>query len=319
LKILIAGLGSIGMRHARNFQVLGASVELGVDPSEERRARFVREIGGEAFASLEEGLTRSPTLVVVASPSRFHVQQATLCVLAGCDLLIEKPIGTSDSGVAALKAAIAASKRFVHVGSNFKFHSAFREMRRLLDENSLGQVTGAQVLAGQWLPDWHPWEDYRLGYSAQEKLGGGIVFDTHEFDYLMWLLGPIDRIEGFSTSSGCLEIETEDVACACMRFASGVLATLQVDYIQRDYRRRYHISGDGGTMEWDYTTGRIDIFRAGSGERQVLDVREDINTMYLRQAQHVLDGVTSRIDPVTPVEHAQRVLELQSKIRSTRV
>ena len=46
-------------------------------------------------------------------------------------------------------------------------------MRAWLAEGAIGTMTSMQVLAGQWLPDWHPWEDYRKGYSARADLGGG--------------------------------------------------------------------------------------------------------------------------------------------------
>jgi predicted dehydrogenase len=319
MKILIIGLGSIGLRHARNFAALGAEIAHGVDPSPERRERFERETGGRGFATLDEALAQKPDLAVVASPSRMHIAQALACARAGCHLFIEKPLGTSLEGIDTLIAEIGARKLFAHVGSNFKFHPAMQTMHRLLQEGALGTLTAAQVLAGQWLPSWHPWEDYRQGYSARAELGGGIVLDTHEFDYLLWLLGPVTRVEGFCSRSGTLEIDTEDVACACFQFESGVLATVQVDYIQRDYRRRYHVSGDAGTMEWDFSAGTLTVYRASDGARDVIDVKEDLNEMYVRQSRHVLESIASGGAPATPVAHASRVLDIQLRIRANRV
>ena len=171
------------------------------------------------------------------------------------------------------------------------------------------------MLAGQWLPDWHPWEDYRKGYSARADLGGGIVLDMHELDYMVWLFGEITDLKGFIAHSGSLEINTEDVATACLRFKSGILATLQVDYIQRSYQRRYHISGDKGTIAWDIRTNQISLDRAGEDKQSIEDVAEDINAMYVRQMQHVLDGMAGKVKPVTPVRHAAKVLNLQMRLK----
>lgn len=319
MKVMLAGLGSIGTRHARTFRTLGGTIHVGMDPDAERRTRFSAEFAATAVATLAEGLALEPDLVVVGSPNRFHVEQATIAARAGRHLLIEKPLGVSMDGIPELIAAIAKAGVFAHVGSNFKFHSALRTMKRLIDERALGRVTAAQVLAGQWLPGWHPNEDYRKGYSARSDLGGGIVLDTHEFDYLVWLLGPVAHVAGFATNSGALEVQTEDVACAALHFESGVLATVQVDYIQREYRRRYHLSGDAGTMEWDFSTGKLTLYRVSTGMSEVIDVSEDLNEMYLRQAKHVLDAIPAGLPPVTPVEHAARVLDLQLRIRSSRV
>jgi predicted dehydrogenase len=298
---------------------LGPDVTVGFDPAEERREHFEEEIGGVGVSSLEDGLDQGVDLAVIASPNRFHIEQATICAQAGCHLLIEKPLGTSLKGVAELREVSEERGLFVHIGSNFKFHPAMQMMRSLVTSGELGRVTGAQVLAGQWLPGWHPGEDYRCGYSASTDLGGGVVLDTHEFDYLTWLLGRAVEIRGFTTRSGSLDVETEDVACACLWLEGGVLATVQVDYIQRDYRRRYHISGDAGTVEWDFSTGNLSVYRVADDGREVLDFSEDINEMYVRQTEHVLDGVAGKAEPITPLEQAAHVLSLQLLLKEQRV
>ena len=316
LKATVFGLGSIGMRHARNLKSLGVENVAGMDPNAGRRQRFLDEHGGETAETIEEALSSPPDLAVIASPNRFHVEQANACARIGCHLLIEKPLGSDVDGVDELISEIEAQGLFAHVGSNWKFHAAFAAMKRLLDERRVGQVTGAQVLAGQWLPDWHPWEDFRKGYSARADLGGGVVLDSHELDYLTWLLGPVRETTGMTAHSGALDIETEDVAAICLRFESGALATLQLDYIQREYRRRYHISGDAGTIEWDVRSGVVNCYRAETGRTETIETPlGDVNDMYVAQMQHVLDGVRGGVAPVTPVAVAAKVLAMQIALR----
>lgn len=316
MRVLIAGLGSIGRRHGRNFKALGVDAITGFDPNAERRAQFAQETGCAVTDNFGSALMDIPDLVVVASPNRFHMDQALAAARAGCHLFIEKPLAISANDVNVLEALIEEKKLFAHVGSNWKFHPAFTTMKRLLDEGALGRVTGAQVIAGQWLPDWHPWEDYRQMYSSRRELGGGIVLDSHEFDYLTWLLGDPDKVKGMTVHSGALDIDTEDVAVACLRLKNNVLATVHVDYIQRDYRRRYHISGDQGTMEWDYTKGVIELYRAEDKSRETIAVHmENLNDMYLDQARHIWDGVQSHVRPVTSVAAARRVLDVLLKVK----
>jgi predicted dehydrogenase len=325
MKVLIVGLGSIGMRHGRNFEDLDCQIVAGVDPDQSRRERFAQTFPGRAFGDLEEALDTQPDLVVIASPSVFHVAQATTCVARGTHLLIEKPLGPAMNGVPELIHAIEESGVFAHVGSNWKFHPALLTLKRLIDEGVPGPVASAQVLAGQWLPDWHPWEDYRKGYSARVDLGGGVVLDSHEFDCITWLLGPIAELVGLVARSDALETESESVACACVRFESGALASVHVDYIQRDYRRRYLVAGPAGTVEWDYSTALITVYRApeNAGDppiRETIDVSlEDLNEMYIAQARHVIDGVHGRCPPVTSVSAAAAVLTSQLLLRGLNV
>lgn len=319
MELLVSGLGSIGMRHARNFRGLGVQNIVGFDPSEERRARFVSEVGGVAVANLADGLKRKPDLAVIACPNAFHLAQALEAAKAGIHLFIEKPLSHMRDGVDDLERVVSDKRLYAHVGSNFKFHPAFVTMKRLIDAQALGRVTGAQVLAGQWLPDWHPWEDFRQMYSARSALGGGILLDAHEFDYLLWLLGPVTAISGMSTRSGALDIETEDVASVCLRFARGTLATVQLDYIQRETRRRYHLSGDAGTLEWDIRTPYVSHFRADTKSTEMIDApMPDLNEMYVAQSRHVLAGVKGEVAPVTPISAATQALDIVMAVKNVR-
>jgi predicted dehydrogenase len=323
MRALIVGLGSIGTRHAENLHTLGVTALSGVDPDEQRRARFAERLTGQAWASLEEALSQTYDLAVIASPNRYHVAQATTCADAGIHLLIEKPLGTSVAGVDELIASVQRSDLFAHMSSNWKFHPAFRTMKDLLAQKRLGRVVAVQVLAGQWLPDWHPWEDYRSLYAARADLGGGIVFDTHEFDCLSWLFGPIADVEGHICSSGALDIETHDVMVATLRFKSGVLATLQADYIQRQARRQYHITGDAASLDWDVRDGKIRLSGPAGGQNvpESIDVAvANSNTMYIDQMRHVLEGARTGAAPITPLTAAREVLRAQLALieRSTR-
>lgn len=314
MKVLIFGLGSIGRRHARCFKVVGASAIAGFDPDAARRAQFVQELASEVFASEAEGLAWNPDVVVVASPNAYHLRQARQIVAAGKAMLIEKPLGTDLAEARELEQMIGSAKVYAHVGSNWKFHPAFRTIKSWLADNRLGLVTGVQALAGQWLPDWHPWEDYRQMYSSRSNLGGGAIFDTHELDYLTWLIGPVVEFCGFKAHSGALEIDTDDVAACLLRFQNGALGMLLTDYIQRVPCRRYHISGSQGTLEWDHADGHVVLHLPGLRNAERVDRRlADINDMYIAQAQRILDDVRDGGTPETPVASMLRVLDLQTR------
>ncbi len=312
MRVLISGLGSIGTRHAKNLFALGVTDLVGFDPDKGRRDQFSEEHQAETYESFEEALSACPDLAVIASPNRFHVDQALLAVEIGCHLFIEKPLGDRLDGVDRLIEKVQDKQVFAHMGSNWKFHPAFQKMKDLLSVRAIGTVTGAQILSGQWLPDWHPWEDYREGYSARSDLGGGVVLDSHEFDYITWLLGPIDEIKGYSVRSPVLETETFNVACACLKMKSGALVTIHMDYVQRESRRRYHLSGDEGTIEWDLQSDRVSLYRAGSHDTEYFETPlGNVNDMYLEQTRHVLNGLSSSEPPVTSLLHARETLSAQ--------
>jgi predicted dehydrogenase len=315
VNILVVGLGSIGRRHARCLLMAGATSVSGFDPSPERRAEFAALLGVQVFDNEAAAYAAQPDLAVIASPNVFHAAQAMHAVQAGCAVLCEKPLAGDLEGAEALANAVRTRGAYFHMGSNWKHHAAFRTMKTWLDAGRIGRVTGAQALAGGWLPDWHPYEDYRLMYAARADQMGGAVLDTHEIDMLTWLLGPADTLVGFTAHSGALEIQTEDVAACALRMESGALATLLTDYIQRVPRRRYHISGDGGTMEWDLQDQRLRLHLPGKPDAEIVETDEDLNDMYVAQAARVLDDLRTGGAPLTGIDQALSVLRLQMRWR----
>jgi len=73
----------------------------------------------------------------------------------------------------------------------------------------------------------------------------------------------------FSGRVSKLEIETEDTAAIIMRFISGTIGEVHLDYIQRVYSRTCHIIGDEGTIRWDYNTGEVRYYSAETKEWQI--------------------------------------------------
>ena len=165
MKILIAGFGSIGRRHFHNLLALGERDILfyrtgrSILPSEELQG-FVVE------TDLSRALAHRPEAVIVANPTALHLDVAIPAAGAGCHVFLEKPISHTLEGVDRLEEAIRRGGGQVFVGYQFRFHPGLRQVKRWLDEGAIGRPLSIHAHWGEYLPGWHPWEDYRQGYSA---------------------------------------------------------------------------------------------------------------------------------------------------------
>jgi predicted dehydrogenase len=199
------------------------------------------------------------------------------------------------------------------VGSNWKFHPSFQKLKLLLDKGAIGRVTSARCQFGQYLPDWHPWEDYRDTYSARRGLGGGVLLDSHEFDYMTWFLGPVRRLVCMADRVSSLEIDTEDTAAVILRFESGAIGEMHLDYTQRAYQRNFEFFGEGGTLRWDIRERAVRLYEVGRGEAWTVfeePVGYDLNLMYVEEIAHFLDCICRRATPITDLRQGVLALKL---------
>jgi predicted dehydrogenase len=170
-------------------------------------------------------------------------------------------------------------------GFQFRFHPGLQQAQRLLMGGAVGKPISARAHWGEYLANWHPWEDYRQSYSARGDLGGGVVRTLcHPLDYLRWLLGEISALWAFTGRLGPLELEVEDTAEIGLRFGAGQIGSLHLDYNQRPPAHWLEIIGAEGTLRWDNATGAAQVWPAG-GEMQVYPAPDGFerNDMFLAE------------------------------------
>lgn len=308
------GCGSIGKRHLGNLLRLGVKEILAFDVRPDRLRAVHAQFGVESFDNLEEVWGRDPDVVLITAPTSRHVSLALQAAEHGCHLFIEKPLSDRiDDALEDLLKIVRARHLVALVGCNMRFHPGLGKVKQLLDEGAIGRVVAARVEVGQYLPDWHLWEDYRSGYSARRELGGGIILDAiHELDYIRWMLGEIETVACFAGKLSRLEIDTEDTAAILLRFRSGAIGEVHLDYVQRAYSRTCQLIGEEGTVRWDYTSGEVRWYRASHGQWEVFanPAGWDPNEMYVEELRHFLRCLDGAEQPALDVVEARRVLEI---------
>jgi predicted dehydrogenase len=315
--ILIAGFGSAGRRHFRNLRRLGCEefvfLRSGLGVLDDQEIR-----GFPSAASMDEALGYRPRAAVVATPSSSHVEIALSAAAAGCDLYIEKPLGHDLKGVAQLLEHVRARQLIAMVGCQFRFHPLFTELGATM-EGRLGRIVGAEAVYGDYLPAWHPWEDYRRSYSARHDLGGGAILTlAHPLDCLHALFGAWRRIQAMAARVPSLDTPAgEDWGDINIEFASGVLGHVHVDYLQRPAVHRLTVVGETGRAVCDFGAGELHWWCAdGDTAVRRVDGEFERNTMFLDAMRHFIDCVRERRAPRVPLSDGVAVLRMALEARS---
>ncbi len=313
-RALIVGFGSIGRRHFRHFRNLGCS------PMDVFRTGKATMPDDEAlqpdniYYDFDEALAQKPDVVVIANPTSLHVDAALKAVRAGCHVLVEKPISHNLDGCLDLAAEAVRHQRIVGIAHNQRYHPLICRLKQMIETGDpLGKPLMAHAHMGGYLPDWHPWEDYKQGYAARRDLGGGSsLTNIHELDFILWLLGDATVHAGVELGTHPLETDVDEASAFVLRHESGVISALTFSLAHKPQRRTTDISFTGGNAHLDLIAGELRLdFAANASEVIEPDDEWDMDDTYRDQAADFLAAVEGTTEGAfTKVDEAMAALTI---------
>ena len=251
------GVGAIGQHHARVYHELeGVILAAVADPSPERRAAAERRFGVPAYPDHEALLAAEHIdLASVAVPSIHHHDVALAAMAHGASVLVEKPIAaTVEEGRAIIDAARRAGV-ILTVGHVERFNPAVVELKRQLDDGRLGRLF---QLIGR-----------RLSPFPSYVRDVGVVVDlaTHELDIFHHVLGELPaRI--YAETGRHVHDRYEDMLVASLRYPSGTLGVLDINWLTPNKVRELRLTGEGGMFVVDYLNQDLYFYENSSAPSQ---------------------------------------------------
>lgn len=260
MHILVVGAGSIGQRHIRNLVELGIRTSV-VEPNYNKwkwddDETVIDAVGGYHTKVEHAMYENSYDAAIVAVPTHKHIDIACELASHNMPLFIEKPVSHNTDRIGELKYTLDNFNQWAVVGYSMRFHPALQIIKDLLSQ--IGTPLYARAEVGQYLPDWHPGEDYSKWYMAHEDQGGGALLDlSHEIDYMRWLFGEVhtEKMVGFVGKTSDLDIDSDDCAEFMAGFGEQLLGSVHMDLLDRSYNRRLRIVGSGGSIWWGAEPG----------------------------------------------------------------
>ncbi len=317
MKFLIAGYGSIGRRHLRNLRELGENDIVllrshhSTLPDDE-----IKDVPVET--DIAAALAHRPDGVIIANPTALHLDAAIPAAEAGCAIFMEKPVSDSFERLPELRDALKHNGGRFQMGFQFRFHPGLQKMKELLDAGTIGRPYSFRAEWGEYLPGWHPWEDYRRTYAARKDLGGGVLLTlSHPLDYLRWLFGEPKWIWGINGRISDLEVETDDIAEIGLQMANGLVGNVHLDYYSQPARNGLEVIGSEGKLRCNNLDGIVTLRTAdGKSEQFSPEPAYDRNDMFLNEMRRFIAVTAGTAEPSCTLDDGiavQRMVELVQK------
>ncbi len=168
---------------------------------------------------------RSITAVAVLTPPNTHLEIASQLAEAGKHILLEKPLEVSTARAEQLVATCAAAGVTLGVVLQHRFKPAAERLTAILQAGALGEIVNCSTSIRLWRPQSY-YDEPGRGTKARD--GGGVLMTQgiHTLDLMLSLAGPVVEVSGYARTSPVHRMETEDLVCAAVRFASGAVGVI---------------------------------------------------------------------------------------------
>ncbi|MBG0777076.1 MAG: Gfo/Idh/MocA family oxidoreductase [Desulfovibrionaceae bacterium] len=306
-RVALIGAGYWGKNLVRNFHALGA-LELICDRDESTLEKFRTDYPGVRTCAAFGDVLADDAVdgVVIAAPAEAHFSLAREALLAGKDVLVEKPLALERAQGEELVRIAKKDGRVLMVGHLLQYHPVFVRLKELVREGELGRI------------DYIYSHRLNLGKIRREE---NILwsFAPHDISMILALAG--EEPDSVQATGGCfLHSRIADVTTTHLKFPSGMGAHIFVSWLHPFKEQKLVVVGEKKMAVFDDTLPWADklliyphsirwennmpVPVKGAAER--VDVVQD-EPLKL-ECQHFLDRVADRAAPLTDGEEGVRVL-----------
>jgi UDP-N-acetylglucosamine 3-dehydrogenase len=239
LKAAVIGVGSIGQNHARVYREMEGVDLVGVaDANPGNAAKIGNRLNVPFYSDVNKLLEeQKPDMVSVSVPTSLHFNVGMDMINRGLHVLVEKPITSTLEQAEELVAAAKKKGVMLAVGHIERFNPAVMELRRRLREGmALGKVYQIHT--------------QRLSPYPSRIQDAGVVIDlaSHDIDLMRYLTGE-DIIRVYGETLQSINSDREDMFNGLMRFRSGTVGVLNVNWMTPTKIRRLTVTGARGMFD----------------------------------------------------------------------
>ena len=251
IRFALVGCGRISANHFDALERHAARAEVvavcDVDPA--ALAAAVERTGAPGFASLEALLAgSSPDVVILATPSGLHAEQAIAVAQAGCHVMTEKPMATRWQDGKRMVAACDHAGVHLFVVKQNRRNATLQLLKRAMGAGRFGRIYMVNINVFWSRPQSYyessPWR------GTWEFDGGAFMNQaSHYVDLLDWLIGPVESVQAY-TATLARNIQVEDTGVVSIRWRTGALGSMNVTMLTypKNLEGSITIIGEKGTV-----------------------------------------------------------------------
>lgn len=322
---LVIGLGSMGKRRVRCLQALGVLSEniYGIDKKEERCTETKEKYGIHIIHNENEINFSDIEAIIVSLPPDKHFEGVKTA------FTYRKPVFVEASVVLEDVIKIKENNKdniFIAPSCTFIFHPVIKKIKEIITSKEYGKVCNFSYHSGQYLPDWHPWENVNAFYVSNRITGGAREIVPYELTWIVDILGVPNEVKGYFRKTADIGCDIED-SYVCSLDYGNMVGSLLVDVVGRNAIRNLVINFQNAQLQWRCDMECFEVYEVRTGKWKTIEMQNMIHeegynknineNMYIDEMDAFLKGIKKpKLYPST-IEKDIKILELLNDIENS--
>lgn len=299
MKLLVVGLGSMGKRRIRCLKALGYNEITGYDPRKDRRDEAKQKYNISTIDTVEGLAVSDIDAVIISTPPDKHNQWIKWAIDNKKPCFVEASVIIE--GLEELNQRAKVNGILIAPSCTLKFHPAIKDIKDIVESGHYGKITNFSYHSGQYLPDWHTYENVKNYYVSQRETGGAREIVPFELTWLVDLMGlPID-IKCFYGETMDVGASIDDTYVIALKFNDNMYGSLIVDVTSRYATRSLILNIEKGQIIWRWDEGLVKVYDAinmrwvhyntPQGQTAEGYNKNIIEDMYINEVKSFIDAV----------------------------
>jgi predicted dehydrogenase len=265
-KILIVGLGSMGKRRIRNLQKLGYDNLFGFDLRDDRILETKKKYKIKCFNNFKNALNETPNIMIISTPPHLHKEYAKKAIQQNIHVFLE--VNLLSNHVQSILKFSKKSSSIICTSNTMRFHPIVKKLKILVDQKKIGKIYSIHHHTGHFLPNWHPWENYKDFFVSRKETGGAKELVPVDLNWLTYIFSDIRSVFGDVHKISKLDVKIDDNYQAILEFKNKIFCTFNIDVFSIPSIKETKIIGEKGTIICNFDKSQIKI-NLGTGWKSI--------------------------------------------------
>jgi len=247
----------MGKRRIRNLLKLGFSDIIGFDPRPDRRKEAFQKYKIKTVSNIEDGLKYMPKIMIISTPPDLHYKYADLAIKKNINFFTEVNLSSID--VRKIIEKLKHKSIVAYPSCTTLYNPVVMKLREMIKKKHIGRILTVYHHFGHYLPNWHPWENYKDFYVSKKETGAAREVVPFELVWITSLFSKIDSVYGQISKISKLDANIDDIYEIFIKFRNGIHCTLIIDVLSKVAFSETKIIGEDGVIFCDHNSGVIKL------------------------------------------------------------